>query len=76
MPVTGFSGRRRDIFFMENIMSATPHSSSRPANMTGIARDLGFWLVVALVVIAAAEGAIVLSGHVPIRTDPSEIAGP
>jgi hypothetical protein len=44
--------------------------------MTGIARDLGFWLVVALVVIAAAEGAIVLSGHVPIRTDPSEIAGP
>lgn len=57
-------------------MSATLHSSSRPANTTGIGKGLGFWLVVAIVVIAAAEGAIILSGHVPDRIDQSEIVGP
>jgi hypothetical protein len=43
-------------------MSVTSNSTARPANVTGIPENIGFWVVVALVLVAITAGAFVFSG--------------
>jgi len=44
-------------------MSVTSNSAARPASVTGIPEGMGFWVVVALVLVAITAGAFVFSGH-------------
>ena len=46
-------------------MSVTSNSTARPASATGIPEGMGFWVVVALVLVAIVAGAFVFLGHVP-----------
>jgi hypothetical protein len=46
----------------EDIMSVTSNSTARPANVTGIPENIGFWVVVALVLVAITAGAFAFSG--------------
>jgi hypothetical protein len=47
----------------EDIMSVTSNSAARPASVKGIPEGMGFWVVIAIVLVAIAAGAFVFSGH-------------
>jgi hypothetical protein len=57
-------------------MSVTSNSAARPASVTGIPDGVGFWVVVALVLVAIAAGAFVFSGHVPDGAAQAPYVGP
>ena len=44
-------------------MSATSNDATRPASVTGIPEGVGFWLVLALVLVAATACALVASAY-------------
>ena len=57
-------------------MSVTSNSTARPANVTGIPESMGYWIVVALVLVAIAAGAFVFLGHVPDAAAQAPYVGP
>jgi hypothetical protein len=57
-------------------MSVTSTSAGRPASVTGIPEGVGFWVVVALVLVAIVAGAIVFLGHVPDAVAQAPYVGP
>jgi hypothetical protein len=57
-------------------MSVTSTSAGRPASVTGIREGVGFWVVVAFVLVAIVAGAIVFLGHVPDAVAQAPYVGP
>jgi len=56
-------------------MSVTSTSSGRPASVT-IPEGVGFWVVLALVLVAIVAGAFVFLGHVPDAAAQAPYVGP
>jgi len=59
----------------EDIMSVTSTSSGRPASVT-IPEGVGFFVVLALVLVAIVAGAFVFLGHVPDAAAQAPYVGP
>jgi hypothetical protein len=57
-------------------MLVTSNSAARPASVTGIPEGMGFWVVVALVLVAIVAGAFVFLGHVPDAVAQAPYVGP
>jgi len=57
-------------------MSVTSNSAARPASATGIPEGMGFFVVVALILVAIAAGAFVFLGHVPDAVAQAPYVGP
>jgi hypothetical protein len=57
-------------------MSVTSNSAGRPVSVTGIPEGVGYWVVVAFVLVAIAAGAFVFLGHVPDAAAQAPYVGP
>jgi hypothetical protein len=75
-PGDAWSRYGNDIADAEDIMSITSNSAARPASATGIPEGMGFWVVVALVLVAIVAGAFVFSGHAPDGVAQAPYVGP
>lgn len=70
----GSSGHGYGIADAEDMMSVTSNSAARPASLIGLPEGVGFWIVVALILVAIVAGAFL--GHVPDGVAQAPYVGP